>query len=160
MRQIVYFSTAAGRQDPATIAEICAVASDHNLREKVTGLLVAGGHRYLQVIEGPIKTVEALMDRIRRDQRHVSVTVLVNRRISARSLSGWSTACYDEPELSDYDTFRQMVERMRAEVPERHLREQLDCFERLFAVATVPPIVSPWTLVASYEPGLTLDRRH
>jgi hypothetical protein len=51
MRQIVYFSTATSRQDAPTIAALMAVSGDFPGGEKITGLLVAGGHRYLQVIE-------------------------------------------------------------------------------------------------------------
>ena len=160
MRQIVYFSTASGRQDALTIAGVLAVARDHKLREKVTGLLVAGGHRYLQVIEGPAMMVAALMERIRRDQRHVGVTVLVNRKIAARSFDGWSMAYFEEPGLGDYETFKQLIDRMRAEVPERKLRDQIDCFERRFAVASLAPVASPWTLATSYEAGLALDGGH
>ncbi|MCY7281392.1 MAG: BLUF domain-containing protein, partial [Sphingomonas bacterium] len=67
MRQIVYFSTASGRQDAIVTAGILAVARVHNRREGVTGLLVAGGHRYLQVIEGSSPVIDALITRIRRD---------------------------------------------------------------------------------------------
>ena len=71
MRQIVYFSTAAARQDAITTASILAVSRDRNLRDSVTGLLVAGGHRYLQVIEGPEQVIDRLITRIRGDDRHV-----------------------------------------------------------------------------------------
>ena len=160
MRQIVYFSTAAGRQDAMTIAGVLAVSRNHNLREKVTGLLVAGGHRYLQIVEGPATIVDALMARIRADQRHLGLTVLVNRKIAARSFAGWSMAYFDEPRLDDYETLRQLIDRMRAEVPERKLRDQIDCFEQRFAIAALAPVPSPWTLATSYETGLALDGSH
>ena len=160
MRQIVYFSTASQRQDAPTIAEILAVSRDHNRREKITGLLIAGGNRYLQVTEGPAAVVDKLMRRIQHDQRHVGATVLINRKIAARSFSGWSMAYFEEPKLGEYDTFIQLIERMRAEIPEPKLRQQLDCFERLFAVKPATPVPSPWSLASSYEPRLTLDRSH
>ena len=160
MRQIVYFSTSAGRQDARTIAGILAVSREHNLREDITGLLVAGGHRYLQLIEGPASSVNALMDRIRRDQRHVGVTALVNRKIGKRAFAQWSMAYFEEPKLGDYETLRQMIDRVRAEVSVPHLREQIDCFERLFAVGDSAPAPSPWTLATSYAPRLALDRGH
>lgn len=160
MRQIVCFSTAAGRQDPVTIAAIWAVSLEHNRREKIGGVLVAGGHRYLQILEGPASTINALMERIRRDQRHVGVSVLVNRKLAARGFDGWSMASFDEPKPGEYATFKHLVDRMRAAIPGRALRDQIDCFERRFAVAPVAPVASPWTLATSYEPGLTLDRRH
>ena len=157
MRQIVSFRTAEGRQDAITSAGILAVSRAHNIREKISGLLVAGGHRYLQVIEGPADTVEALMKRIRGDRRHVGVAVLVDRKIDSCSFDGWSMAYVEEPKLGDYATLHDLVAQMRAAVPERKLREQIDCFERRFSVA---PVASPWTLAGRYTPGLTLDCRH
>ena len=157
VRQIIYFSTAAGRQDARTIAEIAAVSRDHNRRDKITGLLVAGGHRYLQVIEGPTKMANALIERIRRDQRHLGVSVLVERKIDKRSFASWSMIYRKEQHWGELATFRQLVEQMRAEIPEQKLRDQLDCFVRRFAVR---PVASPWTLATTYDPDLALNRSH
>jgi hypothetical protein len=52
--QIGYFSTAAGPQVPTVVHDILTVARRVNRSMGVTGLLVAGSNRYLQVIEGPI----------------------------------------------------------------------------------------------------------
>jgi len=125
-----------------------------NAREEITGLLVAGGNRYLQVIEGPDPMVDSFMQRIRRDQRHVGVTVMVSRKIAKRSFSDWSLAYYDEPRLGDYETLTQLIARLRAAVPERNIRDQIDCFERRFVVAATAPIeamASPWTVAARYK---------
>ena len=88
MRQIIYFSTAFDRQDAAVIAAIVTQSREHNSRNSITGLLVAGGHRYLQVVEGPDAAVEQLVRRLRRDDRHVGMTVMVDRRIDGRSFDG------------------------------------------------------------------------
>jgi len=159
MRQIVYFSTASGRQDAETIAALLAVSRYSQRCGNITGLLVAGGYRYLQVIEGPALSVEALLEEIRRDQCHIGLTVLVNRRIRVRSFAE-SMAYFDEPELVDYATLKQLIDRMRAKVNERELGDQIDCFERSFAVASLAPVASPWTLATTYAPGLTFDRSH
>ncbi len=112
-----------------------------------------------KIIEGPALSVEALLEEIRRDQCHVGLTVLVNRRIRVRSFAG-SMAYFDEPELGDYATLKQLIDRMRAKVSERELRDQIDCFERRFTVASLAPVASPWTLATTYAPGLTFDRSH
>jgi hypothetical protein len=153
MRQIVYFSTAAGRQDSQVIAAIVALSRGSNARENISGLLVAGGNRYLQVLEGPSVAVTELMKRIRGDQRHVGVTLLVSRKIAARSFAAWSMAYFDEPGAGDYHTLTQLIDRMRAHVPEHALRDQIDCLERRFAIAALAPpkpIASPWTLASRY----------
>ncbi len=165
MRQFVYLSTATGQQDAVTIAAILAVSHERNLRDKVTGLLVAGGHRYLQVIEGPDGVVTATMKRILRDHRHLAVTLLVKRRINKRSFAGWSMACCDRLDLGHFATLSDMVDQGRAQVSGRKLREQIDCFERSFVVPPLaalskPRTPSPWTLATGYDSSLALDSGH
>lgn len=160
MRQIVFFSTAAGRQNVITVADILLASRDHNLREDITGLLVAGGQRYLSVIEGPNIMVGALVERIHRDQRHVGVSVLVDRKISRRSFVSWTMTFREDPPAGEYATLRELVDQMLAEVSEPKVRDQLDCFVRRFAVELAPPVASPWTLATTYGPRLALDRGH
>jgi hypothetical protein len=162
VRQIVYLSTAAGRQDADTIAAILAVSHERNLGDNITGLLVAGGHRYLQVIEGPASVVTATMKRILRDQRHVGVTLLVKRRIEERSFGGWSMACCDHLDLGHFATLADMIDQVRAQVSGRKLRGQIDCFARSFVVPAPASqrAPSPWTLASGYDSNLALDGGH
>ena len=160
MRQLVHFSTAAGRQDKIVTADILALSRERNLRDEVTGLLVAGGHRYLQIIEGSASVIEATIERIRRDSRHLGVTVMVDRPIAKRGFASWSMAYREEPRLDEFATLQELVDQMRYHLPDAKLREQLDCFVRSFAVAPVQHISSPWTLATHYDPGLALDRSH
>ena len=160
MRQFVYFSTAADRQDAIVTADILAVSRSNNLRENITGLLVVGGHRYLQVIEGPAHQVETTVARIRRDPRHQSMTALVDRPIPKRNFAGWSMAFHVAPTLGEFATFEQLVDHMRCEILDRGLREQIDCFARSFVIPSVQPIALPWTMATRYVSALALDRSH
>jgi hypothetical protein len=145
MRQIVYFSTAAGHQDAPTIDGILTVSRANNARDAITGMLVAGGNRYLQVIEGPPRKIGALIDAICRDDRHVGVTVLVDRHIEAANFADWSMAFFEEPDLGVCESFKELVGRMRDAVTDRRFLQQLDYFERVFAVAPVAGTPAPWT---------------
>ncbi len=162
MRQIVYFSTAADRQSASTIAGILAESREYNLRDQLSGLLVAGGHRYLQVIEGEAGVVEATMGRICRDQRHLGVNVLVDRALPRRSFAAWSMAFCKEPRFGEFATLGGMIEQMRPHIIERKLLEQIDCFARSFVIAPADfePCSSPWTLASDYQPTLAIDRGH
>ncbi|MCY7271774.1 MAG: BLUF domain-containing protein [Sphingomonas bacterium] len=164
MRQIVYFSTAESRQDAIVTAGILAVSRERNLRDSVSGLLIAGGHRYLQVIEGPPPAIDLLMTRIRRDERHVGVTVLIDRRIEQRSFAGWSMAYSAEPELDEFATFRDLAGVMRAHIADRKLLDQLDCFARTFATSPLKIDAAPWKMVlcdpVDHAADLAVDRRH
>jgi hypothetical protein len=160
VRQITFFSTAAGRQDASGIAGIAAVSFTNNMRDGITGLLVAGGHRFLQVIEGDDALTGAALERIRRDRRHVGVTVLVDRTIEKRAFAKWSMAFCGEPEFGDFATLGDMVEDMRRHVADRDVRRQIDCFARLFVLNPLPTPASPWTLAAGYREASALHRSH
>ena len=159
MRQIVYFSTAAGQQDANTVAAIWALTREQYRRDGLSGLLVAGGHRYLEVIEGRVDEVELAVDRIRFEQRHVGMSVLITRRIAERSFPDWSATYFTAPPTRPYATLGDMVERMRGLVSDPALLDQLNYLERRFAVAPAAPLASPWTTAACYG-ALPLDRRH
>src|ERR1700712_4845021 len=105
MRQIAYFSTAAKPQTSKSIHEILFASRINNRRDEITGLLVAGGNRYMQVIEGPSAAVEALYATIRMDPRHLAVATVLNQMTYKRAFDGWSMACRKEPALGDFDTF-------------------------------------------------------
>ncbi len=160
MHQIVYFSTASGRQDSIIAASILGVSRSRNQRDKITGLLIAGGHRYLQVFEGPTDAVAALIARLRRDDRHVGVTVLVHRRIEQRSFDGWSMAFGAEPQLDEFATLRDLAGEMRAHLADPKLRAQLDCFAQTFATAPLRVDAPPWKMVRNDPGGLAVDRAH
>ena len=160
MRQIVYFSTAADRQDAIVIAGIVAQSRDHNLRHGITGMLVAGGHRYLQVIEGPGEVIDGLAMRLRRDDRHLGMSVLVDRSIDRRSFDGWSMAFAKEARLGEYSTFGEVVAQMQRQLTDAKLREQLDCFARTFS-STPTRLETPlWQINTRGRDGSAVDSRH
>ena len=142
MRQIIYFSTAAGRQDATITTGILAVSRVCNFRDQISGLLVAGGHRYLQVIEGPSDAIGSLIERLQADERHVSMTVLVDRRVRKRAFDGWSMAFADEPRLGEFATLRDLSSIMWTMLSDSGLRDQIDCFVDTFATGG-PAIVWP-----------------
>ncbi len=160
MRQLVHFSTAAGRQDLIVTDAILTVSRELNLRQGITGLLIAGGHRYLQVIEGSASAIEATIDRIRRDPRHLGVTVMIERPIGKRSFASWSMAYREEPRPDEFATLQQLVDQMLDHAPDPKLRDQLNCFARSFAVKPVQPVSSPWTLATHYDSDLAFNRSH
>ena len=92
LRQIVYASTAATPNDEARIAAILAISRRNNARDGVTGLLYADEARFMQAIEGTRDVIEAVFARIRDDDRHRDVTVLLDREIAAREFGRWSMA--------------------------------------------------------------------
>ncbi|GAA4041268.1 hypothetical protein GCM10022281_22820 [Sphingomonas rosea] len=89
MEQIVYVSTAKVMPDQAMIESILSVSRENNRRDQLTGLLVTGGRRFLQVLEGPTDQLEAAYARIRVDSRHFALVQLSRRPILTRSFDQW-----------------------------------------------------------------------
>jgi hypothetical protein len=147
MRQIAYFSTAAVPQTPECVHAILVSSRINNRRSGITGLLVAGGNRYMQVIEGERPAVERLYATIRRDQRHLAVTTLLDRPVLIRSFADWSMAYRREPELGRFDSFSQTLRYLTQQVGDSTLRRQIELFARTF-IAAPGNGETPWGRVA------------
>ncbi|MEG8015239.1 BLUF domain-containing protein [Sphingomonas sp. 22R3R2A-7] len=90
MIRLIYISTARTTLDSETMAAILATSRRNNQAVDVTGLLLVGGRRFLQVLEGPEDAVMQTYERIRRDDRHYAAVVLSRRAIEMRSFAGWA----------------------------------------------------------------------
>lgn len=90
LRQLVYVSRysqeLSGNEMEALLKQVRA----KNERLGVTGMLLAGDGRFLQVLEGPEEVVRALYETIRKDPRHTKCYVVAERTIETREFSDWS----------------------------------------------------------------------
>lgn len=132
LRQILYFSTAADLQPKQTISAILDISRKRNALGSVSGVLIVGGLRYLQIIEGPDCAVSTTMERILSDRRHHDVNVMIDRDIAASSFSNWSMAFLKAPALNKYATFEDLVSALHHTV-EPSLRDTIQMLSRSFA---------------------------
>jgi hypothetical protein len=61
-----------------------------NLRDGITGALICRADIYLQWLEGPEEQVRAALERIKRDDRHLEVTLHVAEPVSERMFAEWA----------------------------------------------------------------------
>ena len=92
--QVVYASRPFGF-DRSMLSNILLDARRANERDDITGALIARQDLYLQLLEGPEGKVRDAYHRITRDDRHLDVVPLVERRVEARMFPGW--AMRDDP---------------------------------------------------------------
>ncbi|PKQ12326.1 MAG: blue light sensor protein [Alphaproteobacteria bacterium HGW-Alphaproteobacteria-1] len=131
--QLVYASRPFGF-DEATLSAILMDARRANARDDITGALIARHDLYLQLLEGPRDKVAAAYQRIRRDDRHVEVTRLVERPVEARMFPGW--AMRDDPAQS----WVWSIEAVNDGAIERaDATEVLGFFRRIADQGVVPP---------------------
>lgn len=93
MYRILYISTARTPFTPADVETVLAISRRNNRTVQVTGLLVVGGRRFLQVLEGPEYAVRATFERIKGDPRHFAVVILHEGDIATRAFADWSMGC-------------------------------------------------------------------
>lgn len=94
--RVVYASrNLIGGSDPeqqAEIAQILKAARANNSQKNVTGALLYNEGYFAQVLEGPRQSVEAIFEKIQRDDRHNEVTVLEGGDMDRRDFPDWSMA--------------------------------------------------------------------
>lgn len=105
--QVVYLSMVSG--DEPTRADLRALLATSVRRNRalgITGMLLYAHGGFMQLLEGEEAAVKALFDRVRRDERHRRVTVLVQGPVAERTFADWAMAyrCLeDEAVATDAD---------------------------------------------------------
>ncbi len=90
--RLVYASrfTGADRDLDETLRSILAKSIQNNRLVNVTGFLVAGEGRFLQLLEGPADAVQATYDRIAQDSRHADLAVISSGPADRRLFRDWN----------------------------------------------------------------------
>jgi hypothetical protein len=90
MIRLLYISTARVPHSRAQLDNILGVSRRNNAAVGITGLLIAGGNRFLQVLEGPEAHVQETYDRIRLDIRHFAPVILKREAAEKRLFGRWA----------------------------------------------------------------------
>ncbi|MEM1356212.1 MAG: BLUF domain-containing protein [Planctomycetota bacterium] len=110
---LVYTSRAEVEFTPTMVAELARKATARNALEDVTGLLVHGGGRFLQVLEGDYFILRKLYTSIVRDPRHTDCQVLIEDNSTQRRFPGWQMGhlALGAPRAKDYDAWDELCTR-------------------------------------------------
>lgn len=76
MKRVRYISRFALSLSPTDIDQIVETSQKNNPRRNITGMLVASGDLFYQLLEGPKKEIDSLYDRISKDPRHEQILLL------------------------------------------------------------------------------------
>jgi Sensors of blue-light using FAD len=136
MLQLVYISTARQPIDMPMCTDILHRSRINNGVDQLSGLLVAGSKRFLQVLEGPAAEVRQTYDRIAADPRHYACVVLSEREIEARQFGDWAMGFTPGgSEANDDSSLSEIVAALVAPVSDPNLRAQFTGFAELQARA-------------------------
>lgn len=96
--QLLYTSRAVGRESDVELPDILRKARGYNSERGITGMLCFAYGRYLQVLEGAPKEVNALYLKIGADKRHEDIRLLSFSQAQPRMFALWSmrVICLDE----------------------------------------------------------------
>ncbi|MDQ8203364.1 BLUF domain-containing protein [Pelagicoccus sp. SDUM812003] len=90
---VCYVSSACEQVDESMLDELMKGSRERNERRGVTGLLLYSDGSFMQILEGPPRSVISLLHRIEEDPRHRKVQRLLRRRTNERFFGDWSMAC-------------------------------------------------------------------
>ena len=93
---ILYYSFSKSKVSNAELKELLKKSVEWNSRESITGLLIYRFNEefnrgnFLQIIEGPKRSIDNVWPRIINDNRHHTVTILEEGSYDQRNFSNWS----------------------------------------------------------------------
>jgi hypothetical protein len=131
VEQIIYISTARNEYpEDGLIRQVLETSRRNNARDGLSGLLLVGGRRFLQVLEGPKNALDRTFARIKQDPRHFALVELARRPISEPSFGDWSMGYEEEPQA-----LLPQVERLTNGVSDPSLKAQLISFAEMHSRA-------------------------
>ena len=125
MFRLCYISSARSPIDDAMLMSIMTVSRRNNRAAGLTGLLVAGHKRFLQLLEGDETAVRDTYLRIFRDPRHFACVLIDERTITARQFEDWDMGLI-RPGVDGDD--RAALSDIIATIDDPDLRAQFDGF--------------------------------
>ncbi|MBV8048052.1 MAG: BLUF domain-containing protein [Paludibacterium sp.] len=120
INQLVYISQATRKMSSTELNDILNTAKSNNQGIDVTGSLFYNGGWFLQVLEGPPATLNALYKKIEKDPRHKNSRILYNEPAKFRTFTRWSM---NMTNLDDRqaDKYAQLVEVIEAAKSDRKI---------------------------------------
>ena len=95
MYSILYKSIGNPDFDSARIFKMLLKAKKYNREKKISGCIIFFNGTFLQLLEGDEEEVKALFDRIKSDERHHDVEIIIQKTGIGRLWEDWSMAFYD-----------------------------------------------------------------
>lgn len=94
IHQLVYYShntvPESGRSMTSNMREILSASQRNNGRDGITGFLIFDKTYFIQILEGERSRVTDTYNRIARDSRHSTATIINVRDVPARLFPNWT----------------------------------------------------------------------
>jgi hypothetical protein len=126
--QLVYISTMRVPLGAEACEDILAASRRNNRRAGISGVLIAGSNRFLQLLEGPPAAVRATYDRIKSDPRHYATVVLSERTAEHRDCPRWDMGFLPGGGAYPGETLQALVERLAEPITDKNVRAEFTGF--------------------------------
>ena len=107
-KSLIYVSTAEKNVDYDEVLNILTHSWKYNHNSYISGMLLSDNKHFMQIIQGPISTIDKLYARISKDKRHKNIRLIGEELLHERNCTGWGIGFYDNQEVADifYDAFK------------------------------------------------------
>lgn len=78
---------------------ILQVSWRHNHNSDISGILIYDDKHFVQLLQGPINTVDTLYEKISRDIRHHSIELIGTELLARKDVNGWGMGFIDDREI-------------------------------------------------------------
>lgn len=95
MYQLNYRSVAKPGLTLEELNKILETATTVNRDKNITGCLIYHNNSFVQILEGEEKDVKEIYEGIKKDDRHLNVTLMWENQVSKRFFEDWSMAYYN-----------------------------------------------------------------
>jgi len=95
MKAIMYKSIPKNGVDKGKFKELLASSQQRNQARDITGYIYLSKTKIVQLIEGNDIIIDALFNRIKIDNRHTDVVVILDKKIEKRTMMNWNMAILD-----------------------------------------------------------------
>jgi hypothetical protein len=86
---ILYVSVASGHMNDEDLDKILSKSRKNNQDRGLTGVLLFGQGRFIQLLEGHREVVDSTFSVIRLDSRHLDITVIASGNVGKRCFPEW-----------------------------------------------------------------------
>jgi len=107
-KSLIYVSKAEDDVEYDEILDILTHSWKYNHNSYISGMLLYDNRHFMQIIQGPILTIDKLYARIENDSRHTDIKLIGEELLHERDCSGWGIGFYDNQEAADifYESFQ------------------------------------------------------
>ena len=89
MYRLIYKSESSGKINWSTVGSILSTSTRNNELAGITGVLLLGKSRFLQVLEGDFDPVNDVFGRIVQDPRHKNIRLISFEVVEGRLFADW-----------------------------------------------------------------------